>query len=348
MSQHDMVIENQGFAATRADINAALAALATNSSGATEPATTYAFQPWADTTADRLKIRNAANDGWVSVLVLSTGAPVSGADAPVNTNITSMGNNTSTIYTTAGTSTAYTITPNPVIAAYAAGQSFVVNFNAASGASPTLAISDIATPPNLVKENGDGTYSNIAANEIPANHRSRVTLIGTTQALVERMPQGTTYGTPVAAASQTAMNFTGIPPNAKKVTVILADFGTNGSSVVVLRGGSGSVETASYVYSNGQVADGGSPVVSLSPTSGFGFNGNAWSSTIRINGKFELLSVGSNQWEVTGSFGRTDAAILCFMGGRKTFSGALDRLQMTTVGGVDLITNGSVQVNYEV
>lgn len=81
MSQHDMVIENQGFAATRADINAAFAALATNNSGATEPATTYAFQPWADTTADRLKIRNAGNDAWISVLVLSTGAPVSGVSA---------------------------------------------------------------------------------------------------------------------------------------------------------------------------------------------------------------------------------------------------------------------------
>ena len=63
----------------------------------------------------------------------------------------------------------------------------MVNFNTASGASPTLAINGIATPPNLVKENADGTYSNIAANEILANHRSRVTLISTTQALVERV-----------------------------------------------------------------------------------------------------------------------------------------------------------------
>lgn len=88
MSQHDFVIENQGFAATRADINAALAALSTNSSGATEPATTYAFQVWADTTADRLKIRNAANDGWVSVFVLSTGSPLGGAASGDNNDIT--------------------------------------------------------------------------------------------------------------------------------------------------------------------------------------------------------------------------------------------------------------------
>lgn len=113
---------------------------------------------------------------------VTLGAAVSGA----NTDITSLGNNTSTIYTTAGAATAYVITPSPVYTAYAAGMSFVVNFNAASGVSPTFAINGIATPPQLVKGNADGTYSNIAAGDIPINQRSRVTLISATQALVER------------------------------------------------------------------------------------------------------------------------------------------------------------------
>lgn len=106
-----------------------------------------------------------------------------------NSTITSLGNNTSTVYTTGGTSTAYTITPAPAYTAYAVGMSVMVNFNAASGASPTIAWNGIATPPNLVKQNADGTYSNIAAGDIPINHRSRVTLISTTQALVERLPK---------------------------------------------------------------------------------------------------------------------------------------------------------------
>lgn len=120
-----------------------------------------------------------------------------------NTDITSLGNNTSTIYTTGGTSTAYTITPTPAITAYAAGQSFMVNFNAASGASPTLQISGVASPPSLVKENADGTYSNIAANDIPANHRGQVKLISTTQALVEGL------ALPTAATPQISADYTG-------------------------------------------------------------------------------------------------------------------------------------------
>ena len=56
----------------RSDLNGALAALGTNSSGATEPTTTYAYQWWADTTTGLLKIRNAANSGWVTVGTLSS------------------------------------------------------------------------------------------------------------------------------------------------------------------------------------------------------------------------------------------------------------------------------------
>lgn len=67
MSQHDQVITNADGATVRADINSALAALFGMSSGATAPATTVAYQPWADTTTGILKQRNAANSGWVSI-----------------------------------------------------------------------------------------------------------------------------------------------------------------------------------------------------------------------------------------------------------------------------------------
>jgi hypothetical protein len=90
-------------------------------------------------------------------------------------------------FTTAGTATAYTLTPSPATTSYAAGQSFFVTFNAASGTSPTLQISGLATPPNLVKQQLNGTYANIAAGDIPANHCSRVTLLNATQALVETL-----------------------------------------------------------------------------------------------------------------------------------------------------------------
>lgn len=71
MSQNDFTIANQGFPAFRADLNGALQALATNSSGATEPSTIFAYQPWYDSTTDTLKIRNADNDAWITLFTFN-------------------------------------------------------------------------------------------------------------------------------------------------------------------------------------------------------------------------------------------------------------------------------------
>src|SRR5258708_37787978 len=63
--QGDQSIANQAGAAFRADLNNELQALATRSSGAGSPATTYVYQDWADTTNSLMKQRNAANTAWV-------------------------------------------------------------------------------------------------------------------------------------------------------------------------------------------------------------------------------------------------------------------------------------------
>jgi hypothetical protein len=70
MSQTDGIIANASGAAVRQDLNNALQALLSNSSGATAPATTYSYQFWADTTAGQLKQRNSANDAWIVVAEL--------------------------------------------------------------------------------------------------------------------------------------------------------------------------------------------------------------------------------------------------------------------------------------
>ncbi len=80
MSQHDFNIANQSFPATRTDLNNALAALASNSSGDTEPGTTYANQWWYETDTNILKIRNEANNGWVDVITLDASMTASASE----------------------------------------------------------------------------------------------------------------------------------------------------------------------------------------------------------------------------------------------------------------------------
>tara|TARA_R110000851_G_scaffold171417_1_gene317687 strand:- start:99 stop:728 length:630 start_codon:yes stop_codon:yes gene_type:complete len=67
MSQHDFDIANATASNARVDINLALKALGSLSSGATEPTTRYANMPWYNTSTNILKMRNEANDAWINL-----------------------------------------------------------------------------------------------------------------------------------------------------------------------------------------------------------------------------------------------------------------------------------------
>ena len=75
MAQSDQTIANDTGANVRADINNNLAALYSLSSGSSAPSTTTAHQLWLDTstTPDTLKIRNASDNGWISLGTAETG-----------------------------------------------------------------------------------------------------------------------------------------------------------------------------------------------------------------------------------------------------------------------------------
>ena len=72
MPTHDYVISNATGAATRSDLNDALAAIVSLNSNASAPATTYAYMLWADTTAGQLKQRSASNSSWVVIGTLGS------------------------------------------------------------------------------------------------------------------------------------------------------------------------------------------------------------------------------------------------------------------------------------
>jgi hypothetical protein len=74
MSQHDFDIANQTAASARSDINNALQALASLSSGDTAPSTTYANMLWYETDTNILKMRNEANSAWINVGYLDQGS----------------------------------------------------------------------------------------------------------------------------------------------------------------------------------------------------------------------------------------------------------------------------------
>ena len=70
MAQHDYSIANGSGAAVRSDLNNALSAIVSQNSGTTEPTTTYAYMRWADTATSVMKMRNGANNAWITLYQL--------------------------------------------------------------------------------------------------------------------------------------------------------------------------------------------------------------------------------------------------------------------------------------
>lgn len=164
-------------------------------------------------------------------------------------------------------------------------------------------------------------------------------------AVVSGQNSAITAATAQASTSGTSIDFTSIPSWVKRVTVMLNGVSTNGSSIVQIQLGAGSVTTSGYItgaqnfYANNafQIA---------SSTSGFLFSDGG--ATDARSGALILNLLGSNTWVGIGSA----TAIAANGAGTTTqgsiaLSGTLDRVRITTVNGTDTFDAGSINILYE-
>lgn len=158
-----------------------------------------------------------------------------------------------------------------------------------------------------------------------------------------------TYGTPVATTSGTSIDFTGIPSTARRVRVLLAGVSTNGTGQPMIQiGDSGGIETTGYIGNGGYFVSGAASSATAN-SSGFVLAG-AWGATSAAYIEFTLTKpdAASNQWlasfcgTITGGLASGSAG-----GGAKTLSDTLDRVRLTTIGGVDTFDAGTVNISWE-
>jgi hypothetical protein len=208
MAQGDLNVANQSGAAFRADLNNQLAALGTLQSGASAPSTTFAYMPWADTTAGLLKIRNAANSGWITVGTL--------ADANLGLLPTTGGVLTGNLTLNA---------QNDLRLADADSSNWV-----ALQAPATVASNLTLTVPAA-----DGT-----AGQALVTDGSGALSFASCSRLVR--------GTAVATTSGTSIDFTSIPSWVNRITVMFNGVSLSSTSDLLIQiGDSGGVETTGYV-----------------------------------------------------------------------------------------------------
>ena len=141
MATADYILDNATGANFRSDLNNTLAAIVSNNSSSTEPSTKYAYQWWADTNEGVLKIRNSANDGWVTLLQLdgtltledgSNTAPALGFRDDLNTGIFSSAADTLDI-TCGGTTRGSFSSSGLTVTGNVTATTFVGNIDAVDG-----------------------------------------------------------------------------------------------------------------------------------------------------------------------------------------------------------------------
>lgn len=153
---------------------------------------------------------------------------------------------------------------------------------------------------------------------------------------------GIVLATPQATTSGTSKDFTGIPSTVKRITVMLDGVSTNGTSILLVQLGAGSVVTSGY-ESIGSLPG----VVTYPSTAGFSIVSGAASQV--WSGMIILSQLTSGTWVGNGQFYNPVAtAYHSFSAGHITsLGGTLDRVRLTTGNGTDTFDAGSVNISYE-
>lgn len=148
------------------------------------------------------------------------------------------------------------------------------------------------------------------------------------------------------SASGTAIDFTGIPSWAKRITVMFSGVSTNGTSNPLIQlGDAGGIENTSYA-SQSVVMLNASPSVGAVYTTGFGVI-SAVASNL-VTGLFQICLVNGTTWVFGGwhTLGNATATTGSSTG-NKSLSDVLTQVRITTVNGTDTFDAGTVNIMWE-
>lgn len=164
-------------------------------------------------------------------------------------------------------------------------------------------------------------------------------------AAIETATSFTKLQTAIVAASQTEMNWTGVPAWVNRITVMGVGLSTNGTSGLVLRVGDGAIVSAGYAGSVSAIPNGASPATSLSTNACALTLGIAATSVYRFT--CQINRVTGNTWNFAGTGAFSDGATTTVFASDIALSGALDRVRITTAGGVNTFDAGTANISWE-
>jgi len=175
-------------------------------------------------------------------------------------------------------------------------------------------------------------------------------ILKSSSGVVSQASVGTDYSQLTLAtaktASGTAVDFTGIPSWAKRITVMFNGVSTSGTSSVRIRVGTSGGPIVSG-YSGTCYGTGGSTFSVVSFTAGFDINDGATPAANR-NGLFILQLIDSNNnWVLSGNQSQGNTTAASFISGSVSAGGVLTQIRITTVNGTDTFDAGTINISYE-
>lgn len=146
------------------------------------------------------------------------------------------------------------------------------------------------------------------------------------------------------ASSNTSFDFTGIPSWVNRINVTGFSLSTNGTSNYVLRVGDGAVVATGYLGAVTTTA-GATPTTGNAATGATLINAPTAASVFRFSATIERVT--GNTWVIHGSGSLSNTATTALFSSEIALTNALDRVRITTVGGVDTFDAGTVNISWE-
>ena len=192
--------------------------------------------------------------------------------------------------------------------------------------------------------NGTGTITGISAGGLPDNCITTAEIAGSA-VTTAKLAQPMTLGTSVATTSGTAIDFTGIPSWAKRVTLSIYNLSYASGDHGLIQLGVGSTPTTSGYNSVSNFLYGGNSSGQTSSTSGF-----IWydlTSSYAMFGTYVFTKHSGNTWIGSSLISNnTGVAFSVISNGYITLSGDLGMVRVLgSLGGA--LDGGSINVLYE-
>ena len=162
-----------------------------------------------------------------------------------------------------------------------------------------------------------------------------VTVPGTGSQLVQ--------GTSVATTSGTSIDFTGIPSWVKRITVMVANLSSSGTSNYLVQLGTASAFVVTgYIGSISRESTTGTTNFST----GFLLSNTVGASTV-VSGNMTITNLTGNVWNEVSQVGYSDGTATAQGAGYVNLGATLTRIRLTTVNGTDTFDLGSINILYE-